>query len=173
MINDSVFKTEWAVLCERFGKHFSAPVTSRYYQFLSARMDTEQFQAACVAVFVSNEFFPTPEDLARNVLGSSESDALGQWELCQRIMEGERHILDRMNPAGQRVVSLLGGVGRLGQTDVDKVAFLRRDFLQFYEDTIDADPVALLPEVTDESRRIVGEVLTKARLLNSGNQGDT
>jgi len=168
MINESVFKTEWAILSERFNKKFSAPVTARYYQFLSPQMDTEQFRAACAAAFVSNEFFPTPDDLVRSVRGSEEGEALGQWDLCQRIMEGERHIIDRMSPAGKRVVGLLGGVGRLGQTEVDKVAFLRRDFLQFYADTLEADPMTLLPEVTADSRRIVGKAFETARQLTTG-----
>ena len=173
MIDQDRFKTEWVILGERFRRDHSDPVMARYFQYLNDRLDTEQFCMACRKLFNTKEFFPTPEDFVRCVVGSEESLALEQWDLCQRIMEGERHILDRMSPAGKRAVSLLGGVGRLGQTKISEVQFVRKDFLKFFADTVDSDPSTLLPEVTDESRRIVGEVVNGGRLLNPGNQEDT
>jgi len=161
MIDEGVFKTEWAILSERFGKKFSAPVTARYFQLLSPQLSTERFRSACASIFSSNEFFPTPEEFVLRVGVPGEMEAFDQWELCVRIMEGEHHVLNRMTPAGQKVVSLLGGPERLGQTKVDSVPFVRRDFLQFYTDTTDADPITLLPELTADSRKIVGEVMVR------------
>lgn len=166
MIDQGVFKNEWAILCERFNRQHSAPIAARYYQHLSERMDTEQFRAASLRVFGFNEFFPTPEDFVTKITGTEDAEALDQWELCLRVMEGERHILDRMSPDGQRIIALLGGVDRLGQTPLDSVPFVRKDFLAMFSDAkavTDSGQRLIGPEVTPESRRIVKDVMKAAQ----------
>ena len=157
MIDQTVFKAEWAILCDRFNREMSVPVTTRYYQALTDRMDTRTFRDACALVFASNEFFPTPEQFIQAV--QPEVESLNQWELCQRVMEGDS-VLDRMDRYGQRVVALLGGPAKLRDTQVENVPHVRRDFLAFYQDVSDGKASAdRLPEVTPESRRIVGEIM--------------
>jgi len=169
MIDQIVFTAEWAILCERWGKTYSGPVTARYYQHLSARMDTASFRDACAHLFAESEFFPKPDDFVSAVQASDEARALDQWDLCYRVMEGESHVWDRMSPAGRRVVALLGGPSRLGDTPIDSVPFVRRDFLAFFREVTDGVEYEQIAgsEVTPESRRIVGEVM---RSLPPANQ---
>ena len=163
MIDQGVFKQEWLVLCERWNKQPSVQLTARYYQTLTDNMDTASFQAACRVVFAENEFFPTPSQFMQATRSSEDVHALDQWELCLRVMEGEPQIMDRMNAEGQRAVALLGGPARLGNTPIDSVPFVRRDFLAFYHDVSEGVVRGqLLPEaeITPESRRIVGELMS-------------
>ena len=155
MIDSEVFSKAFALICERFNRDVSLDLSGYYHREISERMDTEQFRAACKRILNTGHFFPSPEDFWGGA--SNEAAALDQWDLCQRVMEGEWHILDHMSPAGQRVVALLGGPSRLGQTPPDSIPFVRKEFLAMYGDI--PEPQALLPEVTPESRRIVGEVL--------------
>lgn len=172
MIDQSTFKAEWAVLCERFGREASAVLAARYYQALNDKLDTEAFLAGCRRVFEQSTFFPSPKDIidAASVTQDEESLGLRQWDLCQRLMEGEVEILEHMDARGQHAVSLLGGAGVLRMTSLDRVPFVRRDFLAFYRDLSRAadEPVSLGP--TPESRAIVKGLMNSEKLLTKGDE---
>lgn len=55
-----LFNVEFSILEERFNRKFSDELRDRYYEVLSAELDDEQFKAACLEVFKSDEFFPSP-----------------------------------------------------------------------------------------------------------------
>lgn len=167
MINETVFATAWSLICERFNRDASNALSEQYYNLISERMDTASFRQAASRVIAENEFFPRPADFWEAVQLPPEADALDQWELCLRIMEGDS-VLDRMNPCGQRVVALLGGPNKLRNTQLDSVPFVRKDFLAYYRDVNDGVARGhLLPgaEVTPESRRIVDDLMRNARMI--------
>jgi hypothetical protein len=124
-------------------------------------MDTAAFREACVRVF-RGTYFPSPDEFLAGSAPDPQEEALDQWDLCQRIMEGERQVLDRMTERGRRAVALLGGPALLGQTPVDRVGWVRREFLATYRELVGGPPGARClpgPEVTPESRRIAGIVM--------------
>lgn len=173
MIDQNVFRREWAILCERYGRQPSPELTARYYQILTARMDTDQFVEGAAAVMDRCEFFPRPADFTEAVLPDPATAAWDQWELCERVMHGETHVLERMSPEGRRVVQIMGGARALGQTPVDAVAFRRKEFLGAYADMTSARLGGRIlegAEVTPESRRIVGEAMREPgpRLVTGG-----
>jgi len=173
MIDQNVFRTEWTILCERWNRTHTREVAARYFQFLNDRMDTAAFRDACAHVFATNEFFPTPEQFVLAVQLPPEADALDQWELCLRVMEGDS-VLDRMNPCGRRVVALLGGPNKLRNTMVESVPFVRKDFLAFYRDVNDGVARGhLLPgaEVTPESKRIVDGLMRNTKMIAPQHRG--
>lgn len=156
MIDPNTFRLEWAILEDRFSKRYTPEVAGRYYAFLSPRFSTAEFQRACAAVFSGREFFPRPWDFVEAVEPHPLADAMDQWALCQRVMEGERHVLARMSPQGQRVVALLGGAVDLGRTPLDSVGWIRKEFLRAYQDLAQAhDRYLPTSEVTPESRQII------------------
>jgi hypothetical protein len=133
MIDEKIFKDAWAMICERFGRSPSGPLSMAYYQSLSARLSTEQFQAAARRVFEQNEFFPKPADFfePRDV----KAESLEQWELISDVMRGFTPIASpALTEESRRVVRLLGGESKLRNTQLDEVQFVRRDFLQLYGD---------------------------------------
>lgn len=134
MIDQARFKVEWEILCERFAKTPSVVLATRYYQSLSPQMDTETFVAAARRVFDSNTFFPSPDDFLEAVRPRMELAAGEQWLLCERVMEGERGILERMSPAGRVTVRLLGGAHALQQTALKDVQWVRKDFNRLFEE---------------------------------------
>jgi hypothetical protein len=170
MIDQTTFKNEWAILCERFGRKYSPVMAARYFRSLSPRMDTDSFVAACSKLFASSEFFPSPDAFVDAVGAGAESSGLDQWELCERVAEGEGGILERMDAAGQRAVRLLGGQDRLRNTPLESLPFVRKEFLSLYRETVQGEPEKLLPEVTPESRAIVGDLMKNARLLTEGEE---
>lgn len=163
MIDQEVFRTEWAILCERFNREPSAVLSARYYQAINERLDTEAFRRVCQLLFIHNKFFPAPSEFWDT--GGKGDSALADWEYCLRVMEGERDVLGRMSAEGQKTVGLMGGVARLGQTPLDSLPFVRREFLGFHAELTAANPHQTLqgPEVTPESRRIVDEVMKQTR----------
>jgi len=166
-IDRTVFSQEWALLCERFNRRPSKELSARYYDILSPQMSTGEFRAASVAVLNSAEFFPRPLDFSLAIRPDPAVSALDQWELCERVMHGEHGILERMSEEGRRVVALLGGPVHLGMTSLDSVPFVRREFLARYRE-VTSEQLDLIPgpEVTPESRRIVGEVMHASHILS-------
>jgi len=160
-IDQDVFRAEWAVICERFNKDPSAVLSARYFQAISRRMDTEEFRLACARIFESWRFFPSPDDFPKAIGKDGKAGALEQWELCQRVMEGEPGILDRMSPAGRRVVSLMGGDFHLRNVKLNTLPFVRKEFLGLFTEVEPYGTQLQLPEVTKASRQIVGEVLNR------------
>jgi len=160
MIDPTVFSHEWDLLCARFNRKPLKELMARYYDILSPQMSTGEFRAAAVCVLNSAEFFPRPLDFSLAIRPDPAISALDQWELCERVMQGEHGILERMTEEGRRVVALLGGPVRLGMTSLDSVPFVRKEFLARYREVTSEQFEAISgPEVTPESRRIVGEVM--------------
>jgi len=170
MIDPDVFADEWALLCERFNREASGRLAEAYYDALSAVLTTGQFIAAAKSLFILSEFFPTPQAFIQAGGIDPQADALDQWELCERVMAGEHHIAGRMNEAGKRVLLLLGGPRHLGLTALDQVGWVRKEFLALYHEVASGQERAGIagPEVTPESRRLVGEVMAKATKEREG-----
>lgn len=170
MIDESVFKSEWQILCERFNRQPSRILAVRYYQSLSGRMSTIEFRAACKRIFDSHEFFPRPDDFFEVVKGDVAGEALGQWELCERVMAGDVHVLGRMTEEGQRVVRLLGGVHRLGQTPLDSLPFVRKEFLGLYSQAaeIEARERNAIGPMTTEGRKLIEDLKPELKRIPSG-----
>lgn len=59
MIEREAFVGGWARLEERFGEHDGSDA---YYEYLTDRLTTAQFTAACRTVWATREFFPRPVD---------------------------------------------------------------------------------------------------------------
>ena len=153
MIDEGVFRDEWTVLCERFGKDRSRLIARRYFEYLTERLTTEEFVAAAKHLFAAREFFPRPVDFV-SAAGADQRDALRDWELCQAVMEGGRDALLQMSDEGQRVARLLGGREKLRMTRVDKIDFVRRDFLALYR-AGDELPPDRLPPMSEGARKLV------------------
>lgn len=171
MIDRTAFAGAWKRLCRRFNRPVEADELAEWYAYLSPRLETEEFLAAAQKLWASREFFPRPDDFLKAVRPSQEAEAASQWELCLQVMAGERGVLERMTPAGQKTVALLGGPRALGQTPVDEVHFRRREFLERYPNALESSRregrVTLGPWSNEDSKRL-REAVPNLRLLEGG-----
>lgn len=171
MIDQAVFKAEWGILETRYNRTFPKDVVARYYQSLSPRMTTADFRVACRILFdrPGNYAFPGPSEFVGVLEQPPENTALDQWELCERILYGETHVLDRMTDEGQKVVRLLGGPVALGQTPVDGVKWVRKEFLDLYGTLADkGDAHIPLPPWTEEGRATLRQIMGEAKQVTDG-----
>jgi hypothetical protein len=156
MLDQAIFKSAWAILCERFDRQRSDTLMMAYYKVLAPQLSTSQFQAACARIFVDREFFPRPADFLAEVRPDPKADALEQWVQVHELMRGfgDRHALD---PAATRAVAMLGGMSKLRNTPLDSVQWVRRDFLQLYGDVAHQPLIAPTPEGLRLTARIMDE----------------
>ena len=160
MIDQGVFKNEWAVLCERFGKYEGSRVISkRYYDHLAPLMTTEQFVAAARRLFASAEFFPRPDAFLEAVGLAGESAAGADWEHANAVMYGDAAAYARLSEEGRRVVGLMGGVRGLQSTHEDRSHWRRREFMDLYGQ---APPDPPAHELTAEGRELLGDAMSGA-----------
>lgn len=133
MIDEKVFKDGWALICERFGREPSHPLMMAYYQSLSPKMSTEQFQNAARRVFEQNEFFPKPADFLEVTKPDTAAEAVDQWEHVNDVMRGFLPAASpKLTEESRRIIRMLGGESELHRTNVDHVHHVRRQFMQFY-----------------------------------------
>lgn len=132
MIDPKEFRAAWVLLCERFNREASDLLMQAYYDDLSSQMDTGMFKRAARIVFREREFFPRPVDFLEAVEPDSEAAALTQWGLVQSVMAGNDDAHRQLDPESRRVVQLIGGIGTLRNTELNRVHFVRREFFDLY-----------------------------------------
>lgn len=159
MIEQSVFKDWWELLCERFNRQPSRVLSAAYYKSLSPRLTTEQFQAAARRIFDGAEFFPKPDDFLERAEMSTEAVALSQWDVVHDLMRGF-DVHDRLTEESRRIVRMLGGESQLRMTPLDRVGLIRRDFLAMYGDAVEIAAREASPaiEAGDEAKQIAASV---------------
>lgn len=173
MIDQGVFKTEWEIMCERWNREPSRAMAARYYQSLSARMDTESFRAVCRHLFDTSEFFPRPDDFVEAAAGNSEERALEEWDNCWKAMCGPDAPLQRMSEAGRKTLRLMGGIHQLRNIDLNSLPFVRKEFLRLYShahETYERERKEL-PPWTGEGRETFARLTKGMKRLESGDQG--
>jgi hypothetical protein len=155
MLDQAIFKSAWAILCERFDRQRSDTLMMAYYKVLAPQLSTSQFQAACARIFVDREFFPRPADFLAEVRPDPRLAATTQWEAVQELMRGETADLD---PTAKRVVRALGGTAKLRNTSLDAVQYVRRDFMALYADLSTNHDAARI-EPTAEGLRLTARIM--------------
>lgn len=162
MIDLQVFRTEWALLCERFrmtgGQEPSQLMMRRYYEYLSPRMDTEVFVAAARQVYAEREFFPRPVDFVE-AAGPGEDRGAVEWEKVSKLLRNSGSPLDSLDEPARRAVRAMGGLFRIGER-ASELHFRRREFLEHYAAYADPGNVPALPPVSEEGRRLIRQAMS-------------
>ena len=81
MISHEVFMACWPRLCVRWGRTVGREEAALYYRFLSARMDTEEFEIAAEMLWATREFFPKPADFVA-------AGPITEWPDVLKVCEG-------------------------------------------------------------------------------------
>lgn len=98
-LSDAVFAASWAVLEDRFNRHFNEATVKIYRRTLAAELTDEQFQKACSVAFRFETFFPSPQQLIEYGLGGRDasSRALKRWgEMMEAVQAGESATPDKL-----------------------------------------------------------------------------
>jgi hypothetical protein len=170
MIDKHAFWAAWERLCRRFGRELDKDEAEDYHNYLDNQLDTEAFLAAARKLWASREFFPRPDDFVEASAGSTDEQALEQWQLCNRLMRGD-DVLDRMTEAGRKTVALMGGPLRLRQTPIDEVHFRRAEFIRLFGSATEIyrrEKRPELPPWTDRDTERLREIAPDLRLLGGG-----
>ena len=92
-IDKRVFLREMALLAERFNRpELSEPLIARYFETLTARLSTEQFERAARVIFDGDTFWPAPLRFVEAVQGDPKAMADEAWNaLLQAMRSGKPH----------------------------------------------------------------------------------
>lgn len=172
MIDRGTFNNEWTYLCERFRmtgeKEPSSVMRGRYYEYLSARMDTAAFVEAAGRIYCEAEFFPKPSDFAPE--GNAKRAALA-WEKVLPLLRNSSSPLDSLDEPAKRAVRTMGGLAVIGQ-DASAIHFRRSEFCELYEQYAGSSESP--PPLTGEGRRVVEQAMaggTSGGVERSGTPG--
>lgn len=130
MIDAETFAEEWSVLEDRFGEEYSDAVQRRYFEYLTERMETEEFVEASRELFATRRFFPSPADFTEVAGPSEEARAYEQWRKVLREVESR----DRtdLEEAAREAIRVLGGMRAIRNAVRSEIPFLRKEFLEVY-----------------------------------------
>lgn len=166
MIDEGVFKNEWADLCERFRltgeDEPSQRQMKRYYSYLSERMDTDSFREASEAVWARREFFPKPTDFVEAVQGDAEERAHEVWDAVLEMASDWRNARpsEVLDEAGQKALRQVGGVKKLALMDKADLDFRRKDFIAAYRVTSSrSEATGDLVPMTDDGEQLVEDAM--------------
>lgn len=131
MIDALTFANKMTLLLGRFGREMSEVVQAEYYRHLKDRMTSEEFIQAAERVFFEDEFFPTPKQLLEKVKPDARSQAVMDWdELWEAIA---RNRPENLSEIGRKALRSVGGRSVVGYTNLDKIPWVKKDFLEAYE----------------------------------------
>lgn len=176
-ISKSVFSEAWQKLEGRFGKQPPGSAAD-YLAHLTEILTEDEFLEAVRAVWATREFFPRPADFLLIRQGEDWTKILEATDLARKKLDWGP-VFKSMSPTGQMSIKALGGIFVVTDRMQSNPGMIRKDFTTEYEMSVTtlAVQTALpaskdsLPEVTPESRRIVGEVLANARQLIPPTEG--
>lgn len=130
MIDFSVFAEEIAILMDWFNRDFEEVTLKRLHQRLSEHLTTDQFKEAALIVFDASRFFPTVEDFVSAVKGSSDIQALTDWELCLKAASrADRAMISKLTPQGQLALHIIGGLHKLGLVEESRLEWVKKEFV--------------------------------------------
>lgn len=161
MVDRQVF-TEWmGELDEHFPGSRSERILRVYWRQISDKLTTEAFEAACVQILGENDFFPkwtdfVPERSEEEI----KAEALEQWEVVRAAMSNSRDPLpEETTEETRRVVKLLGGLPKLGQTPLDEIQWVEKRFMEHYGTMAEKGEREQLPPMTDQGRELVEDAM--------------
>lgn len=137
-----------------FGISLSAERLALYLETLTPMLSPDSLCAAIRNACVQCRFFPTPSEIISAAGRSDDQLAAEAWRLAVDIA-GRGRFADRnaaVTPEIARAVHLIGGWDALGLTELDKLHFLERRFLEVYKPIMPADDFVRVPTAIEPRR---------------------
>lgn len=153
MIDAPVYARLMAKMVDRFNRRASETMLRDYFDLLSARLSTADFEHAVGVIYVQDDYFPSPRRFLEVAGKDAKGVAARAWEEALALArKGETRPPE--DPALAAGVRALGGLAAIGRTDERSLAFRRGDFVDAVMKHVEAaEPrPALLDE--DPRRRL-------------------
>lgn len=146
MIDKEVFVSEIRALERRFGHDLHEDEVTRYHDYLSERMSTDQFRDACRAVWATREFFPRPADFVEVTAGREWRTVIEAIGAHNPPHDSGWIILhDRASERSVEAVRALGGLPSLVTVyDRDPIR-ARKVWMEAYKTAVVEDAMDALP----------------------------
>lgn len=148
MIDDVTFTAEMTILASRFPGASNMPneVIARYYEYLSPRMSTEEFQAAARQIFALDTFWPAPVRFLEVVKGNPKAMADDAWAaMLAHARKGSYPELATLPPATRAALKAapLREIMYASEYELNR---LKREFVDAYQRATDEAAGRALPE---------------------------
>ena len=152
-MNEQDFLQYWELLCERHKMAPSGPLTRMYALTVRGEgLTAEEWATAVASSLRFDDFMPSVQKLIDYARVSLKSQALAEWDACmERVKRGEAATLP-----GTHTRSLMNRVtdGRaLDQMDVDRLPWLKREFVERYTEHLKSEAQTRTPALTNGPRR--------------------
>ncbi len=161
MIDRQIFEKAMAVIAERCAKPPSAMQLALYFDFLSPRLNDDEFKQAAMSVWSSAEFFPPP-------VAFMVARAEAEWERLVKVVElhtpphvqpGFLEEFNALDDTTRRTLSKLGGLPvfkekQMGRDPVKALALFRREYSLVLE--TEAGESARRDQLDDVQARRIG-----------------
>lgn len=147
MINKTIFAAEMTLLEDRFNRqNLTTATKARYYEFLSARLSTEEFQQAARTIFDHDTYWPAPVRFVEAVHGNPRELAASEWADIQAAIKDGDTDLAFLSPAGVAALRAAGGWQAVyaapSEIALDRA---RRLFLEHFQLTVQREGPKALP----------------------------
>lgn len=89
-IDRTTFTREFTLLLERFGREPHQLMTARYFEYLNARLTTEEFETAARKLFEEARYWPAPIEFLHAAKGDPKQLANDAWNALEKAMKTGR-----------------------------------------------------------------------------------
>ena len=159
------FKTNLEALCQWHGKQINPLVLAAYAEVLRD-LSNEEFERACRYAIANSQFMPTAIELKEAVRGSEDSLMHSEWsKAIDAASRGKKLAESELGEKACYAIHKMGGLYLLG-TMSDR-EWKKKEFASLYKEALKlqatqslpslpptkTEPIALLPEVSEEEAR--------------------
>jgi hypothetical protein len=134
VVDKKLFTQLLSEMAEYYGRKLPPAILQVWYTTIAALMSNAEFQKAFEQIIFSEQYMPTPEKFLEMVKGSSDALAHSDWELCvQAAARADREMLSDLSPQGKSALYLIGGLHKLGQAEVDRLPWIKKEFISLWK----------------------------------------
>ncbi|HXD22891.1 MAG TPA: hypothetical protein VN613_05990 [Gemmatimonadaceae bacterium] len=160
-----------AVLAGAFGREVDAPVQRAYYQVLSPRLTTEEFERAVTLTMAEEKFWPSPAVILAKVKPDATTQGLAALEHVNRITAkhgGFRFLphevfLAEFDAPTRAGISAVGGLHQIANTSDERMPTLRKKFAAAYAEALNPQPKIQAQKDEPKVKQLVAQT---ARVLS-------
>lgn len=150
MLSPDVFKEGYKTLCSFFKKPEELDPAA-LYKFLSTRLSDGDFMDAVDRVLETQKFFPKPCELIEAASSVLSEKAVFEWnEFVDFIAASDSNLVDyRVTPTGYYAFRSIGGSTTVRNCSVDRLHYLKTQFVETYLHAIATNKQTPLPAKTE------------------------
>lgn len=141
-MTDQEFTAYWELLCERHGKTPSAPLTRVYAMTIKQEdLSAQEWAAAVTTSIRFDQFMPSAQQLIDHARTSFKDQAMEEWDACMaRMRRGD--MVTEPNSATRKILNSVTHGRPLGEMQIDRMDWLKREFVERYAKHLQEDAKA-------------------------------